>query len=80
MEKLTGFDLFEKKMRVIGTGKIGAAFARIGKGFGCKVLAYDVQHSEELKAEGITYTALDTLLIESDVISLHCPLTTETHH
>jgi D-lactate dehydrogenase len=80
LEKLTGFDLFEKKVGVIGTGKIGAAFARIAKGFGCKVLAHDVHHNKELKAEGITYTALETLLKESDVVSLHCPLTTETNH
>src|SRR5687768_82594 len=70
LEKLTGFDLYGKKIGVIGTGKIGAAFAQIAKGFGCKVLAYDVQPNEELKAEGITYTDLDTLLRESDVVSL----------
>jgi D-lactate dehydrogenase len=80
LEKLTGFDLYGKQVGVIGTGRIGAAFARIAKGFGCKVLAYDVQPNEELKSEGVVYTALDTLLRESDVVSLHCPLTVDTHH
>ena len=80
LEKLTGFDLYGKKVGVIGTGRIGAAFARIAKGFGCTVIAYDVQENGELKSEGITYTDLETLLKASDVISLHCPLTSETYH
>ncbi len=74
---LTGIDLHEKTMGVIGTGKIGRVFVDICRGFGMKVLAYDV-----FPAQGtdIEYTDLDTLLKKSDIISLHCPLTEQTKH
>lgn len=68
----TGFDLHGKTAGVIGTGKIGRAFIDICHGFGMNVLAYD---SYPVKDADFTYTALDTLYAESDVISLHCPLT-----
>jgi len=63
---------------VIGTGKIGAVFCNIVKGFGCHVLAFDVVENEELKASGVKYVKLDELLGKSDIISLHCPLLKDT--
>lgn len=80
LERLSGFDLFQKTVGVIGTGKIGAVFCRIMKGLGCKVLAFDVVQNPDLVAEGVTYTSLTDLLKQSDVISLHCPLNEKTHH
>ncbi len=75
---LTGFDLHGKTVGVIGTGKIGKVFIDICRGFGMKVLAYDKYPAKE--HDGFEYTDLDTLFGESDIISLHCPLTDETHH
>ena len=80
LENLTGFNLFGKTVGVIGTGQIGAVFCQIMIGFGCKVIAYDVKESEELKAKGVDYQSLDDVLSKSDIISLHCPLTPETQH
>ena len=74
---LTGMDLYGKTVGVIGTGKIGQVFVNICKGFGMRVLAYDIFPNESL---GYEYVDLDTLFLESDVISLHCPLTEKTHH
>ncbi len=80
LERLTGFDLFQKTVGVVGTGKIGAVFCRIMRGLGCKVLAYDIEQNPDLLAEGIIYTSLTDLLQQSDIISLHCPLNETTHH
>lgn len=80
LEKLTGFDLYQKTVGVIGTGKIGGIFARIMLGLGCRVLAYDTYHDEHLMAIGVSYVNLDELLNASDIVSLHCPLTEETRH
>ena len=80
LDKLTGFDVFGKTVGVIGTGKIGAAFCRIMIGFGCKVIAFDPFPDENLKKTGVNYVLSDTLFKESDIISLHCPLTPQTHH
>ena len=78
---LVGFDLHGKTVGVIGTGRIGRAFIDICLGFGMKVLAYDKYPSSELQSGGrVRYVELDTLFAESDVISLHCPLTDETYH
>lgn len=74
---LTGMDLYGKTVGVIGTGKIGQVFVNICKGFGMRVLAYDLYPNDSL---GYEYVDLDTLFQESDVISLHCPLTEQTHH
>ena len=74
---LTGFDLYGKTVGVIGTGKIGRIFADICKGFGMKVLAYDKFPNP---ASGLEYVELPEIFAKSDVISLHCPLTEETHH
>ena len=73
---LTGFDLHGKTAGVIGTGKIGRIFVDICRGFGMKVIAYDLYPSDN----GIDYVPLETLFAESDVISLHCPLTDGTKH
>ena len=78
---LTGFDLHGKTVGVIGTGRIGRVFIDICLGFGMKVLAYDKFPSPELEAkENVSYVTLDELFMESDIISLHCPLTEETYH
>lgn len=80
LERLIGFNLYGKTVGIIGTGIIGIAFAKIMLGFGCKIIAYDIMPSEELKDLGITYEGIDDLLSKSDIISLHCPLNAETHH
>lgn len=78
---LTGFDLHGKTVGIIGTGRIGRVFIDICRGFGMKVLAYDKFPSQDLEdGDRVKYVDLDTLLRSSDVISLHCPLTEETHH
>lgn len=81
IDGLMGFDLHGKTAGIIGTGKIGQCLISILKGFGMKVLAYDLFPNETYaKDEGIEYTDLETLYKKSDVISLHCPLTPETHY
>jgi D-lactate dehydrogenase len=80
LENLTGFNLFGKTIGVIGTGQIGAVFCQIMIGFGCKVIAYDIKESADLKAKGIDYQPINEVLSNSDIISLHCPLTPKTHH
>lgn len=80
LERLMGFDLYEKTVGVVGTGKIGAVFCRIMLGLGCKVLAYDICQDEELIKSGVIYTDLPELLQKSDIISLHCPLNEATHY
>ena len=74
---LTGFDLHGKTVGVVGTGKIGRIFIDICRGFGMRVIAYDRFPAED---SGIAYVALDELFQQSDIISLHCPLTDETRH
>ena len=80
LTNLIGFNLYKKVVGVVGTGKIGAAFCRIAKGFGCEVLAYDINKNEELEKNGVKYVSLDELFNKSDVISLHCPLNEKTKH
>ena len=78
---LTGFDLHGKTVGVIGTGRIGRVFIDICKGFGMKVLAYDKFPTKEIEdGDCVRYVELDEIFEKSDVISLHCPLTDETHH
>ncbi len=78
LERLIGFNLSGKTVGVIGTGRIGAAFARIMKGMGCRILANDLFPNEELVNTGVEYVGLESLLGQSDIISLHCPLLPET--
>lgn len=78
---LQGFDLFGKTLGVIGTGGIGKETIRIAKGFGMKILAFDVQpDNEAAKRLDFQYTCMDELLASSDVISLHVPASDKTHH
>ncbi len=77
LNNLTGFTLHGKTMGVIGTGKIGKAFINIVKGMGMKVIAYDKYPDYN---SNINYVSLEKLLEESNIISLHCPLTKETYH
>ena len=80
LDRLTGFDLHNKTIGVIGTGKIGQIFCRIMLGFGCKVLAFDVVANRQLEAAGVEYLPLIDILGAADIISLHCPLTEQTQH
>jgi D-lactate dehydrogenase len=80
LEGLLGFDLNGKTVGVVGTGKIGQIAGRILLGFGCRVMAYDVMKNDEFQSEGANYVELDELLRESDIITLHCPLTPQTNH
>lgn len=77
LKGLTGFDFHGKTVGVVGTGKIGKIFANICNGFGMNILGYDKFESPDFIGK---YVDLDTLLAESDIISLHCPLTPETYH
>ncbi len=78
---LTGFDLHGKTVGVIGTGKIGKVFMNICRGFGMKILAYDKFPDPNLEKDGsVRYVSMEELLGNSDIISLHCPLTDETYH
>jgi D-lactate dehydrogenase len=77
---LMGFDLNGKTVGIIGTGKIGQVFCKIMQGFGAKLLGNDPIENSKCLELGLTYVDLDKLLHESDIISLHCPLTPDTHH
>lgn len=79
LDGLLGFDLYGKTVGVVGTGKIGLIFADIMHGFGCRVLASDPAPDPNAKAF-VHYVPLEKLLAEADIISLHCPLTPQTHH
>ncbi|QNL50211.1 2-hydroxyacid dehydrogenase [Olivibacter sp. SDN3] len=77
---LMGFDLNGKTVGLIGLGKIGLVTAKILTGFGCRVLGYDINTSEEVEQLGIEFSTLDDIYSEADIISLHCPLTPQTYH
>ncbi|MBC7541504.1 MAG: 2-hydroxyacid dehydrogenase [Candidatus Sericytochromatia bacterium] len=81
LDGLVGFDLFGKTVGIIGTGRIGQTFARIMQGFGCRVIASDPD-PDPAQAAAIGYTYVDqlTLFQESDIISLHVPLSEKTWH
>ncbi|NJR14569.1 MAG: 2-hydroxyacid dehydrogenase [Calothrix sp. CSU_2_0] len=80
LDGLMGFDLRDRTIGIIGTGKIGAIVSQILTGFGCKILAYDVYRNPEVEALGAKYVELPEIFANSDIISLHCPLMPETHH
>lgn len=80
LDGLMGFDLHGKTVGVVGTGKIGTIFARIMRGFGCTVLGHDLQPNPVFTAIGGRYVAVQELMAQSDVVSLHCPLTEHTRH
>ena len=78
---LMGFDMHGKTIGIIGTGKIAKILIRLLKGFGMRILAYDLYPDMKFAGEeGISYVSLDELYRESDIISLHCPLTDQTKY
>ncbi len=79
LKGIQGRELPDLTIGIIGTGRIGKTVIRHLSGFGCKILAYDVYQSEDIK-EYADYAELDTLLKEADLISLHTPLTEKNHH
>lgn len=79
-EGLEGFDLNGKTIGVIGTGNIGINVCEIGLSFGMKVLAFSRTQNQDLVTKGVKYVALDELLANSDIITLHLPHTKETEH
>lgn len=81
LDQLVGFDLHGKTVGIIGTGKIGAAFAKIMHGFGCTLLGFDIEENKQLISEThIVYTSFDDICKKSDVISVHCPLNEATKY
>jgi len=77
---LLGFELHHSTVGIIGTGKIGTALAKILTGFGSKIIAFDPKPNDECLSLGVNYVDLKSLCQQSDIISLHCPLNTDTHH
>jgi D-lactate dehydrogenase len=80
LDGLLGFDLHARTVGVVGTGRIGATVARIVHAFGCRLLLHDPRRDEGLERLGACYVELEALFRDSDIVSLHCPLTRETHH
>lgn len=81
LDGLMGFDMNGKTIGILGTGKIGAIVGRIlSQGFGMKVLAYDLRENPAVKAYGGTYVPMEEIFKKSDIITLHLPLTPDTHH
>lgn len=80
LDGLMGFDVAGKSIGIIGTGNTGTVLAQMLSGFGCTLYAYDITRSSICEALGVQYVDLDTLLRQSDIISLHCPLTPKTRH
>lgn len=80
IDPLQGFAVHGKTVGVIGTGKIGMAFARIMLGFGAEVIAFDPQLNQDAISAGVRYQPLEEVLRQSDIISLHCPLNEATRH
>ena len=81
LDGLTGFDMNGKTIGIIGTGQIGGIVAKIANGFGCKILAVDQNQNDDYKEKhGLEYTDYNTLYKDSDIITLHVPLTPETRY
>lgn len=80
LDTLTGFDIHGKTIGIIGTGKIGMAFARIMSGFGAVVIGYDPVQDPDAAAIKLKYVDMDELILRSDIISLHCPLNEKTKY
>ena len=80
LQNLMGFNLYGKTVGVLGTGKIGATFCNIMLGFGCKVIANDISESKALLQKGVKYVSFEKLLMQSDIISIHCPLNAKTRY
>ncbi len=80
LDGLLGFDFHGKTVGIVGTGQIGTALAHILHGFGCRLLGFDPAPNDACRDLGVEYVDLDTLLSDADVVSIHCPLTPQTHH
>jgi len=80
LKNLIGFNLQNKTVGVIGTGQIGATFCKVIRGFGSKIVAFDVVENSSLSEAGVEYLSLDGLFSKADIISLHCPLNEHTKH
>ena len=80
IDGLLGFDLHQKTVGIVGTGKIGRVLSGLFTGFGVNLLGYDLYQNREFIELGGKYVDLETLFAESDIISLHCPLTPQTFH
>jgi D-lactate dehydrogenase len=80
LDGLLGFDLHGLTVGIIGTGKIGFEVAKIMSGFGCQVVGYDLTPHPDSKQIGIQYVELDDIFALADILTLHCPLTPQTHH
>ncbi len=80
LDGLLGFDLHGLTVGLIGTGKIGIEVARIMRGFGCQVVAYDLVPHVDAEKIGLRYTDLPEVYAVADILTLHCPLTPKTHH
>lgn len=80
LEGLLGFDLHGQTVGIVGTGEIGVVVARILKGFGCRLLAFDPNKNPDCEALGVRYVSIEELFAESKILTLHCPLTPHTHH
>jgi len=77
---LLGFDMHTKTVGILGTGKIGTITAKLFKSFGCRVIAHDLEQSQELIDAGVNYVSLDQIFREASIISLHLPLNRATKH
>lgn len=80
LDGLLGFDLHGKTVGIVGTGKIGAIFARIVAGFGCRLVGHDLRPNPDCEALGMEYVTREELFQTSDILALMCPLTPETRH
>jgi D-lactate dehydrogenase len=80
LDGLLGFDLCGRTVGIVGTGRIGQVVTAIMNGIGCRILGYDPVENPACSAMGMRYVPLDTLFRESDIVTLHCPLTPESHH
>jgi len=81
LNNFVGFDLNKKTVGIIGTGKIGSVMCKIMHGFGCNLLGFDIQENSSLSSlYNLRYTTLKDLCEQSDIISLHVPLNSETQH
>ncbi len=80
LDGLVGFDLNGKTVGIVGTGLIGEVVAQIMAGFGCRVIAHDPAPNTRCEALGVRYLGIEEILSQSDIVTLHCPLTPATHH
>lgn len=80
LDGLLGFDVHGRTVGIVGTGKIGAVVAKILHGFGCRLLAFDPVKNPDCERLGVRYTSLEEIFAAADIVTLHSPLTPDTHH